>query len=39
MGKRKKKPVRGSGFSVTLPTEPTAGAAKDKPIMAVSGAG
>ena len=33
--KKKKKPVRGSGFSVTLPTEPTAGAAKDKPIMAV----
>ena len=32
---KKKKPVRGSGFSVTLPTEPTAGAAKDKPIMAV----
>ena len=35
MGKKKKTPVRGSGFSVTLPTEPTAGAAKDKPIMAV----
>ena len=35
MSKKKKKPVRGSGFSVTLPTEPTAGAAKDKPIMAV----
>ena len=35
MGKKKKKPVRGSGFSVTLPTEPTAGAAKDAPIMAV----
>ena len=35
MGKKKKKPVRGSGFSVTLPTEPTAGAAKDKGIMAV----
>ena len=35
MGKHKKKPVRGSGFSVTLPTEPTAGAAKDAPIMAV----
>ena len=33
--KQKKKPVRGSGFSVTLPTEPMAGAAKDKPIMAV----
>ena len=35
MGKNKKKPVRGSGISVTLPTEPMAGAAKDKPIMAV----
>ena len=35
MGKKRKKPVRGSGFAVTLPTEPTAGAAKDKPIMAV----
>ena len=35
MGKQKKKPVRGSGFSITLPTEPLAGAAKDKPIMAV----
>ena len=33
--KGKKNPVRGSGFSVTIPTEPTAGAAKDKPIMAV----
>ena len=33
--KAKKKPVRGSGFSVTIPTEPMAGAAKDKPIMAV----
>ena len=33
--KKKKKPVRGSGFSVTLPTEPMAGAAKDKPVMAV----
>ena len=33
--KQKKKVVRGSGFSVTLPTEPMAGAAKDKPIMAV----
>ena len=32
---KKKKPVRGSGISVTLPTEPTAGAAKDKPVMAV----
>ena len=35
MSKKKKKPVRGSGFSVHLPTEPMAGAAKDKPIMAV----
>ena len=35
MAKHKKKPIRGSGFSITLPTEPTAGAAKDKPIMAV----
>ena len=33
--RKKKKPVRGSGFSVTLPTEPTAGAAKNNPIMAV----
>ena len=31
----KKKPVRGSGISVTLPTEPTAGAAKDKPVFEV----
>ena len=35
MAKSKKKPVRGSGISVTFPTEPTAGAAKDKPVMAV----
>ena len=36
MSKRsKKKPVRGSGFSVDLPTEPLAGAAKTAPIMAV----
>ena len=35
MAKKKKKPVRGSGFSVDLPTEPLAGPAKDKPIMAV----
>ena len=35
MSKRNKKPVRGSGFSVTLPTEPTAGAAKNQPVMAV----
>ena len=26
---------RGSGFSITLPTEPTAGAAKKKPVMAL----
>ena len=31
----KKKPTRGSGVSVTLPTEPLAGAAKTTPIMAV----
>ena len=35
MAKHKKKPVRGAGFSVTLPTEPMAGEAKNKPIMAV----
>ena len=35
MAKHKKKPNRGSGFSVTLPTEPLAGEAKNKPIMAV----
>lgn len=33
--KNKKKPNRGSGFSVTIPTEPLGGAAKDKAIMAV----
>ena len=33
--KKPKKPVRGSGISITLPTEPMAGAAKDKAIMAV----
>ena len=33
--KPKKRPNRGSGVSVTLPTEPLAGAAKDAPIMAV----
>ena len=33
--KPKKRPTRGSGVSVTLPTEPLAGAAKDTPIMAV----
>ena len=31
----KKKPTRGSGVSVTLPTEPLAGTAKTTPIMAV----
>ena len=35
MAKRKKKPVRGSGFSVSLPTENTAGAAKTTPVMSV----
>ena len=36
MPKRKpKKPNRGSGFSVTLPTEPMAGAAKNVKVMAV----
>ena len=38
MGKKKKpkKPIfRGSGFSVTLPTEPLAGVGKTEPIMAV----
>ena len=35
MAKHKKKPARGAGFSVTLPTEPMAGEAKNKPIMAV----
>ena len=35
MAKHKKKPVRGCGFSVSLPTEPSAGSAKNKPIMAV----
>ena len=36
MSKRKpKKPERGSGFSVTLPTEPMAGAAKNTKVMAV----
>ena len=33
--KPKKRPNRGSGVSVTLPTEPMAGAAKTAPIMAV----
>ena len=35
MSKSKKKAVRGAGVSITIPTEPMAGAAKDKPIMAV----
>ena len=37
MAKKKpaKKPNRGAGVSVTLPTEPLAGAAKTMPIMAV----
>ena len=33
--KKPKKPVRGSSISVTIPTEPMAGAAKTEPIMAV----
>ena len=33
--KPKKRPNRGSGVSVTLPTEPLAGEAKTTPIMAV----
>ena len=37
MSKKKpqKRPERGSGVSITLPTEPLAGAAKTAPIMAV----
>ena len=35
MTKSKKKPTRGSGVSITLPTEPLAGDAKTAPIMAV----
>ena len=35
MGKKKKKTVRGAGVSITLPTEPLAGAAKTAPIMAL----
>ena len=35
MSKHKTKAVRGAGVSITIPTEPMAGAAKDKPIMAV----
>ena len=33
--KKRKKPTRGSGVSITLPTEPLAGAAKTAAIMAV----
>lgn len=33
MGKHKKPPRRGSGFSVSVPVEPMAGAAKNKPCM------
>ena len=32
---RRKKPTRGAGVSVTLPTEPLAGDAKTTPVMAV----
>ena len=35
MPKRTKKPTRGAGVSVTLPTEPLAGDAKTTPVMAV----
>ena len=35
MGKTKRKTVRGAGVSITIPTEPLAGAAKNTPIMAV----
>ena len=35
MAKKAKKPTRGSGVSITLPTEPLAGAAKNSAIMAV----
>ena len=35
MSRKRKKPVRGSEFSVSLPTEPMAGAAKTEPVMAV----
>ena len=31
----KKKPLRGAGFSITIPTEPLASAAKNVPLMAV----
>ena len=32
---KKRKPLRGAGFSVTIPTEPLASAAKNVPLMAV----
>ena len=36
MGKpKKRKPMRGAGFSITIPTEPLASAAKNVPLMAV----
>ena len=35
MSSKHKKPVRGSEFSVSLPTEPMAGGAKTEPVMAV----
>ena len=35
VSRKRKKPVRGSEFSVSLPTEPMAGAAKTEPVMAV----
>ena len=31
----KKKPLRGAGFSISIPTEPLASAAKNVPLMAV----
>ena len=33
--KPKKKATRGCGITITIPTEPIAGAAKNKPVMAV----
>ena len=35
MAKHSKKPQRGCEVSITIPTEPLAGAAKTKPVMAV----
>ena len=35
MSRKARKPVRGSEFSISLPTEPMAGAAKTEPVMAV----